>query len=260
MSDTNPSGATRGIATALVVCNDPFTIEQLGVSMEQLALTQENCSEIPTALVWLNRRKFDAVVVDLQLEGPVKTVLDRVRRSPSNRTAVLFAISGSDAETIDAFRVGSNFVLRRPLSASSISRTLKVAYGLILRERRRYFRCPVDIAAMICGAGMPDVHGQIINISENGMAVATSVALQPGLEVQVRFNLPGNEAHFVVGAVICWCKDGRIGLQLSSVAAHLTAELQEWLLARLEENLPQPLADRLRRITSGPHIREGALK
>jgi DNA-binding response OmpR family regulator len=260
MSNTNMPQPPEGVATALVVCKDAAAIAQLGEAMQQLALTQELCGEIPAALVLLNRRKFDAVVVDLQLQGSVNTVLGRVRQSPSNRTAVLFAITDSDAETISAFRAGSNFVLKRPLSLSSISRTLKVAYGLILRERRRYFRCPVKIPVTICRAGLPNIQGQTLNISENGMAISTSTALRPGVEVQLQFNLPSHDSRFAVGAVISWCKEARIGLQFSAVSAHLTSELQEWLLHQLEDSLPEPLADRFRSIAYIPHAREAPLR
>ena len=259
MSKANTSPPSSGVATALVVSQDAVTIEQLGESMQQLAVSQEVCGEIPAVLVLLNRRKFDAVVVDFQLLDP-STVLERVRRSPSNRTAVLFAVTESDVETIKAFKAGSNFVLRRPLSPTSISKTLKVAYGLILRERRRYFRCPVKIPVTICRAGLPNVHGETLNISENGMAITTSAAIRPGLEVQVQFDLPDHELRFVIGAVICWCKEALVGLQFTSVSAHLTSELQEWLLHRLEESLPEPLADRFREIAYGPHARDAAAR
>ena len=59
-----------------------------------------------------------------------------------------FAIGDSDAEGT-AFRKKSEFVFERPLSAQSIRNTLKPAYGLILRERRRYFRCPISIPVII---------------------------------------------------------------------------------------------------------------
>ena len=254
MSNMNASPLAVNIADALLVSNDAVTIKQLSESMQQLALSREVCVEVPAALVLLNQRKFDAVVVDLQLGGEANAVLEKVRRSPSNRTAVVFAVSDSDAETVSAFKAGSNFVLRRPLSLTSIGQHLKVAYGLVLRERRRYYRCPVKIPAVICGAGMSEVHGQTVNISESGIAiVATSVSLRPGDKVQVHFTLPGQESRFVVGAAICWCKETYLGLRFTSVSPHLTSELQEWLLRRLEESLPESLADKFRNLESAPH-------
>ena len=252
MSNMNTPPPSVSIAAALLVSNDAVTIEQLSLSMQQLALSQEVCVEVPTALVLLNRRKFDAVVVDLELSGQVGAILQGVRQSPSNRTAVIFAISDSDAGTVSAFKAGSNFVLRRPLSLTSISKTLNVAYGLILRERRRYFRCPVKIPAAIYRAGMPTVHGETVNISERGMAIATSASLQPGVKVQVHFTLPGHDSRFVVGAAICWCKETSLGLQFISLLPHLASELQEWLLRRLEESLPESLADRFRSVENAP--------
>lgn len=253
MSNMNTAPPFVGVANALLVSNDAVAIKQLSESMQQFAISPEVCVEAANALALLNRRKFDAIIVDLQLRGQANAVLGNVRRSSSNRTAVIFTISDNDAETVSAFKAGSNFVLRRPLSLTSIGQSLKVAYGLILRERRRYFRCPVKIPAALYRAGMPEVHGQTINISENGMAISTSVSLRPGANVQVHFTLPGHESRFVVGATIRWCRETCVGLQFTSVSPHLTAELQEWLLGRLEESLPESLADKFRNLGNAPH-------
>jgi CheY-like chemotaxis protein len=241
------------IADALLISNDATAIKQLSEALQQLAIFTEVCVKVPAALLLLNRRKFDAVIVDFQLRGEANAVLEQVRRSPSNRTAVIFTVSESDAETVSAFKAGSNFVLRRPLSPTSIGRSLKVAYGLILRERRRYFRCPVKIPAAICRAGMATVQCQTMNISESGMAITTSVSLRPGVKVLVHFTLPGHESRFVVRAAICWCKENYVGLQFTSVSPQLTSELQEWLLCRLEESLPEFLANKFRNLDEAPH-------
>jgi ActR/RegA family two-component response regulator len=253
MNNMNTPSPSVSIAGALLVSNDAATIKQLSDSMQQLAIFPEVCVEVPTALVLLNERKYDAVIVDLRSKDQANAVVEGVRRSPSNRTAVIFTVSDSDAETVGAFKAGCNFVLRRPLSLTSIGQTLKVAYGLILRERRRYFRCPVKAPVAICRAGMPNVRGQTLNISESGMAITTSISLRPGATVQVRFALPGHESRFVVGAAIRWCKETCLGLQFTSVSPHLTSELQEWLLVQLEESLPESLADKFRALGSAPH-------
>jgi PilZ domain-containing protein len=252
MSNMNTPPPFVGIAGALLVSNDAVTIKQLSESMQQFAISPEVCVEVPAALVLLDRRKFDAVIVDLQLRDQANAVLEKIRHSPSNRTAVIFAVSDGDAETVSAFKAGSNFVLRRPLFLTSIGKSLRVAYGLILRERRRYFRCPVKIPAAICRAGMPTVHGQTLNISASGMAITTSASLRPGVKVQVHFTLPGHESRFVVEAVICWCKETYLGLQFTSVSPHVTSEIQEWLLCRLEESLPESLAARFRSLENSP--------
>jgi hypothetical protein len=191
--------------------------------------------------------------VDLQLGDQAKAVLEKIRLSPANRTAVLFTISSSDAETAVAFKVGSNFVLRRPLSPASIDRGLKVAYGLIVRERRRYFRCLVEIPAAIYCPGEPPVRGKTLNISEGGVAINTSLALKPGVQVKVQFTLPDREINFEAQSTVCWSKEGYLGFQFSSLSPTLTSELQAWLSRRLEESLPESVADKFRSLEQAQH-------
>jgi len=239
-----PSGS---VGNTLLVSNDAATIQQLVQSMQQLAMSPEICVEVPAALALLNHRKFEAVMVDLQLGEQAKTVLDQVRLSASNRTAVTFTISNSATETAIAFAAGSSFVLERPLSTTSISRTLKAAYGLIVRERRRYFRCPVEIPATVRREGGPEVHCRTVNISEGGMAVSTSVPLRLGLQVQVQFTLPGQQSQLAAESSIRWWETGHLGLQFLSLFSEQRSELQEWLSRRLEQNLPESVAEKFRK-------------
>jgi CheY-like chemotaxis protein len=175
------------IGLALLVSADPATIKLFSHALQQLSLSPDVCPEGPAAIRLLNLRKFDAVIVDLQLGEQCGAVLDEVRLSPSNRTAVTFAISSSDAEGTVGFRKKSSFVFERPLSKESIRRTLKPAFGLILREQRRYFRCSLSIPVSIRIGALPEVRCRSVNISEGGMAVSTLVPLTPGEEVQVEF-------------------------------------------------------------------------
>jgi hypothetical protein len=104
-------------------------------------------------------------------------------------SAVTFAISDNDAEGT-AFRKRSEFVFERPLSTQSIRNTLKPAYGLILRERRRYFRCPISIPVTVLRRNIPEVRYHGVNISAEGMALSTFVPLNIGEDVQIQFTLP----------------------------------------------------------------------
>src|SRR5664279_5621945 len=190
------------IALALLASADPVTIQQFSHALQELSISSDVCQEVPAAVGLLNRRKFDAVIVDLQLGEQSGVILDEARLSPSNQTAVTFAISASDAEGT-AFRKRSEFVFERPLSAKSIRNTLKPAYGLILRERRRYFRCPISIPLTILRQNMPEVRCHSVNISEGGMAVSTFVPLSAGEYVRVQFTLPGHITLLSAESTIC---------------------------------------------------------
>jgi hypothetical protein len=233
-------------ASALLVSNDAPTIALLTESLQRLAISAEVCVEVATAPGLLKRRKFGTIIVDVQHGNQARTLLKEVRNSPSNRTSVVFAISDSDAKTAVAFQEGFNFVLRRPLSKSSVAPILRAAYGLVLREQRRYFRCPVEIPATLRRPGMEEVCGRVVNISEGGVAIAAGLSLKPGVELQVQFTPPGYESQFTTQSAVCWCKEGYMGLQFISLSAQVKAKLQEWLSRRLEHGLPVSVANGFR--------------
>jgi c-di-GMP-binding flagellar brake protein YcgR len=229
------------VGLTLLVSASRVTILQFSHALQELSLSSDVCQAEPEAICLLNRRKFDAVIVDLQLGEQAALILDAVRLSAANRTAVTFAISGSDAEGT-AFRKRSQFVFERPLSAKSIRSTLRPAYGLILRERRRYFRRPISIAVVILRRAKPEVRCYSVNISEGGMAVSTFVPLSPGEEVQVQFTLPGHRGPFLAESRICWLKSGHLAVRFASISDEHKAELQVWLSRQLEEMLPEFVA------------------
>jgi PilZ domain len=225
------------IGLALLVSADPVTIRQFSDALQTLSISPEVCEQAPAAMGLLNRRKFEAVIVDLQLGEQCGRILDEVRVSASNRTAVTLAISGDNVESTASFRRRAGFVFERPVSAQSIRSTLKPAYGMILRERRRYFRHPAPIPVTVLIKNMPEVRCHSVNIGEGGMALSTAVLLSVGEEVQIQFTLPGPEIRFSVKSTVCWLKSGQFGVRFGSLSPEHKSELQGWLSRKLEERL-----------------------
>ena len=228
----------------LLVCDDSIAIQHLSECMQQLAIATEVCVEVSTALRSLNRKKFEAVVIDLGLTE-ADQVLGQVRLSPSNRTAVTFAIT--DAGKAAKPEIQPNFMIERPLSTGSVGRILKAAFGLIVRERRRSFRCPTEISATLVTKA-EEVNCRLVNISEGGLAITGSPALKPGTQVRVLFRLPGQEPQFQIEAEICWRdENGRAGLRSLMIQSEQRPVLQRWLAATLEEDLPESVAQQVRK-------------
>jgi hypothetical protein len=230
------------MAFALLVSADPVTIGKFSPALRELSISVDVCQDAAGAVRFLNRRKFDAVIVDLQPGEQCGLILDEVHLSSSNRTAVTFAISGSEVDATAVFRRRTGFVFGRPLSPQAIRSILKPAYGLILRERRRYFRCPISNPVTILRRNMPEVRCRSVNISEGGMAVSTSVPLNDGELVQVQFAMPDRKEPFLAESKICWLKTVHYGVCFVSLPRERKSELQEWLARKLEEALPESIA------------------
>src|ERR1700722_1177635 len=235
------------IGLALLVSADPVTIQQFSLALRELSISSDACQDAATAGLLLKRRKFDAVIVDLQLGDQSGLILDGVRLSASNRTAVSFGIGDNDAEATAAFRKKSQFVFERPLSSQSIHKTLKPAYGLILRERRRYFRCPVSIPVIIQRESRDGIRCNTVNISAGGMALSTHVPLVPGESIRIQFTLPDHETPFLTRSTLCWSKTGHLGVRFVSMSDKHKSELQVWLSQKLEETLPEFVAGQFRK-------------
>ncbi len=238
------SSPGTAMGRVLLVSNDSTAIEQVAEAMQRFAIATEVCNDVNMALSLLNRQKFEAVVVDFGLERAGE-ILEQVRLSSSNRTAITLAITNSQKPS--ALQIQPNFMIAKPLSESSVERTLKAAFGLIVRERRRSFRCPVMIPAVILTNGK-EADCKVVNISEGGMAIAESPSLKPGGQVRVLFTLPGQSASFAFESEVCWYDEkGRAGLRSLIIPSEQRSTLQNWLGAKLEEDLPESVALRFRR-------------
>src|SRR5579863_6692138 len=214
------------MAIALLVSADPSTAHLFGQALHELSVSTNLCPEVPAAIRLLTSQKLDAVIVDLQLGEQSGAIVDELRDSASNRTAVTFGIGDYDIEAMADFRKKVDFIFERPLSLPSIRKTLKAAYGMILRERRRYFRCPISIPVNILRKGVGEVRCTSINVSGGGMALTAPVPLTPGEIVCLQFRLPNRDEALCAESTICWYKKGNLGVRFLSISDRDKSELQ----------------------------------
>lgn len=233
--------STGIVGRSLLVSNDPSIVRQFTASLQQFAITADVCPDPVAAVNMINTRKFEVVVLDSALGKQVGHVLERVRLSPSNQNSVTFALIGFDEEP--SLKVRPNFVVRKPLTEHEVARTLKAALGLVIHDYRRYFRCPLTLPVLIRIDNKVRITCEMMNISEGGLAIATSVTFSPGAFVTAEFSLPGESAKFEMNAEVCWCDDkGHAGLQFMSLSREKTLLLQAWLSRKIEEGIPEPVA------------------
>lgn len=230
-------------AAALVVSKDALACQLIIDALRPLAIRPEICEEVFAAARLLDKQKFEAVVVDLQLGEGAMLVMEQLRFSRSNRTAVTFALAAGDKAQTPGIKLDSTFVLPRPLSADSINQILRASYGLVVRERRRYFRCPLAVPVFVRARQPEEFLCQTVNISEGGVAISTRTMPDPALSTAVRFSLPGHSSQLFSETRVRWSgQEGLVGLEFQSLAAPQKSELQEWLARKLEETLPEKVA------------------
>src|SRR6266853_2550289 len=135
---------------SLLLSGDSYVESVLRPTLEKLAIEVEICREARSGSEILLSEKFDAVIVDCDdLRGGL-ALLEGLRATPSNKSSVRFAIlNGKKTTTQQAFGMGANFVLQKPISALNASRCFNAALNFMVRERRRYFRQPLKMAVNV---------------------------------------------------------------------------------------------------------------
>jgi len=236
-------GSGKGEAPAvgvrvLLVSGDIQTIDTVCESMGKMAMNVEVCSDLASATGKLCHSKFEALVVDFKDREEALELLKKSRQMTSHKAAVVLAILNSNDEMPSAFRAGASFVLVKPLSPAVLMRTLRVSYPLMVHERRRSFRCQVQIPVYVSIGSQTEYMVTSANISEVGIAVTNSHGLQVGDRVGLRLTLPHTQAAARITAEVCWHNPaGAAGMEFIKIPGPAKEQLVSWLAERLEEYL-----------------------
>ena len=219
---------------SLLISRDAAALAVLRPTLEKLSVSVEVCSGTQTGAELLNKRKFDAVIVDCDdLQGGVE-LLNGLRTTQSNASSVAFALLNGKTSTREAFQFGANFVLQKPLTPLNASRCFNAALSFMVRERRRYFRHPVEMPVKISPGQNFEMNASATNLSEGGMAVRVTTKLDKSTDYKVQFTLPGTNTSLEVKAVVAWSDEGHAGIKFVEVPQSSQYQLDKWLTEQLQ--------------------------
>jgi DNA-binding response OmpR family regulator len=224
---------------SLLLSRDLEVVRILRPTLEKLSIQVEICQEAKKANEILIAEKFDAVIVDCDdLQGG-REVLQGLRATPSNKNSVTFAVlNGKKTTTQEAFEMGVNFVLQKPISALNASRCFNAALNFMVRERRRYYRLPVKMAVRVV-LDEKEFKATSTNISEGGIALIMHKALPKSGKPRLQFQLPETSISVDVESEVAWADiKGHVGLRFLNVHQTSQEQLDKWLSVQMEENLP----------------------
>jgi DNA-binding response OmpR family regulator len=231
---------------SLLISRDGALLGVLRPTLDKISVRIEVCSESETGLGLLTKRKFDAVIIDCDdLQGG-GTVLRDLRKTPSNSKSVAFAVLNGKTTTQEAFQCGANFVLQKPLTTLHATRCFNAALNFMVRERRRYFRYPVEIPVHLKVPQGPELTATSTNLSEGGMAMRIGGQLLKDTVAALRFTLPASNTALELKGQIAWSDGrGRTGIRFVEVPQSSQYQLDKWLTDRLQSEMPQHLLTHL---------------
>lgn len=222
----------------LLISQDAALLGVARPAMDKIAVKLQVCAESQQASNLLVKRKFDGVIIDCDDLQNGSDLLRTLRQSKSNPNTVCFAVVNGKTTTQEAFQSGANFVLQKPLTSLQAARCFNAALDSMVRERRRYFRHPVDIPLRIKSASGQEMTANTTNVSEEGMAIRVVGTLPREKKVQVRFTLPNSSTALELQGLVAWA-DGasHAGIRFVDVPQNSQYQLEKWLTDRLHEDI-----------------------
>jgi CheY-like chemotaxis protein len=179
---------------------------------------------------YIERHKLDGIFMDLDLPG-APDLVQTIRQGSSNRLTVIFACVGNGKVSAATLVPGANFVLAKPLTVESIVSYAGAARAMMTRERRRYFRQPLNCSVLL--RADDDEHwARMSNLGEGGMAIHTVKGLNHSSLVEFAFELPLGQPITGKGMVAWTSSEGLAGIKFQLVRGTGQDALQDWLASR----------------------------
>ena len=223
---------------SLLVSRDVEVVRVLRPTLEKLQIEVEVSNAAKSGSEALTSSKFDAVIVDCDdLQGGVD-ILRNLRNTASNKGSVSFAILNGKTTTQQAFEMGANFVLQKPVTTAGTLRCLNTALSFMIREKRRYFRCPVKIPVTLILSSGEEMKVTATNLSEGGMAVHFEGPIAKTAFSKVNFMLPGTRITMEPRGEVAWSDElGRAGVKFLEVPENCREQLERWIMKKLENQV-----------------------
>jgi CheY-like chemotaxis protein len=209
----------------LLVTNDREVVNAVRPAIERLGIAVQLRAEPMSAGEVCNRRRFDGLILDLDVGPDSIALLKHIRQGRANHLSSVLAVTSAGNHK-ELLSMGANFALPKPLSADRFDQYLRIALNAMVREHRRYFRFPVQLPVSIASDG-GSYDARIVNVSEGGLSVRGRPATAVG-NVKLFFEVCGGPVQ-ACGQIVWADGFGAMGIQFTHVLPDSAHRLRQWL-------------------------------
>ena len=229
---------------SLLLSRDQDLVRPLRSALERHSIGVEVCVGPNAGMEILATEHYDAVIVDCDDLPGASDILRDLRHLKANRTSVAVAVVNQSTTTSQAFQMGANFVIQKPVSNLNATRCASAAVAMMTRERRRYYRHPLNFGVTAVFGKDEVREANATNISEGGMAVCFGDALPASGLTRVSFFLPEMQAPLEFRAELAWADEaGHAGLRFVDLSKKAQEQIEDWLTRQLA-NKSKPMGQK----------------
>jgi CheY-like chemotaxis protein len=221
--------------SALLLSADPGSLAVTQKILEEYGVSVQIAGSAVAADQLIRKSMFDLGIFDNDVPGALD--LASGCAGSSNPKMVFALVRAAAWHDVRGKRV--QFVVQKPFTADLFARSLRAAYGTMVRERRLAFRHPVgikpDSSVLLQERGDQPLHStSILDLSQTGMCIQTMEILPQGAALKINFHLPESREVIHVTGTVMWTRaSGRTGIKFTHVPAVEQKHLVEWLDSRL---------------------------
>jgi hypothetical protein len=215
---------------SLLVSRDEKSAHIIRRVFKDLEVEFEHIAEASLALEALSKGRYDAIVLDDQIEAAAE-ILAKVIVFPSCNKAVRIVLAEPVATMDAVFKAGTQVILYKPLSLERVRHGLRAVRNLMARDRRRgATRVPTMLPARIRHGRDAGLQVFIADISDSGAAIHCSGGQLPHTgNLHVDFLLPGDSDHVHVTAELVWQNSEVAGVRFVDMATYARRKLAQWI-------------------------------
>jgi hypothetical protein len=164
-------------------------VRNVFAEFEEIGITAQTCSDDSRVAGILSNSQFEALVLHFNNVTAGASTICWLRESSSSNDAIVFCRRYRNLDSAACFRWLRDLCFWPAICSAGDSRRIADAYAFMLRDRRRYFRCPVEHPVQITRTSGQKLQGMTSNVSGNGMAAVIPCHLQvgEGLELPNRY-------------------------------------------------------------------------
>lgn len=218
---------------SLLLSPNESTARILARSFKDLEVQQEHFSEPDAALAHALKHRYDAIVVDDQLEQS-HLLLEKLIELPGSSKTVRIVLAEPTAIMHAVFKTGTQVIIYKPLSAERVRQGLRAVRNLMGRDRRRNSRrVRTMIPARVSPRQARNSYKQMLlaDLSESGAAIHCEVGDLPASgTLNLEFLLPGTADLIHATAELVWQDDeGSAGVRFLDMPSYARRQLTSWL-------------------------------
>ena len=233
---------------SLLVSRDPDLVQPLRSAFERHSIGVEVCVGPNAGTEILLSEHFDAVIIDCDDLDGGSDIMRGLRGMSANKNSVAIAVVNQRTSTGQAFQMGANFVVQKPVSPVNASRCVSAAVAMMTRECRRYYRHPVEFPVTV-SFGKEEIEALASNVSEGGMALHFTEARPASNLTKVSFRLPDLSSPFEFRADLAWAdEEGIAGIRFVEVPRKAQETLEDWLTRHSSKAKPAKTGHILSRV------------